>query len=248
MKTQISRCLLLGVTLATTGLALAQGGGQNGGGNGNRPNFRNMTPEQRQQMMAQMQAQQAQQREQMLRGAMATINADVATQDAVVAFVKQQSDAATALMPKITAMRAAFAGNATDATVTAALADYRAAVEEARKTRETQSANLDKTISFSTKPKLEALLTMLGIIGDETSFVSNLSGDAQLPGRGGRGGMGGRGGGMGGGGMGGRGGGMGGRGGGFGGEQGGGFAGGGNGAGGPQGGGPHDGDMVVPGQ
>lgn len=193
MKIQISRCLLLGATLATTGLALAQ----NGGGNGNRPNFANMTPEQRQQMMAQMQAQQAQRREQQLRGAMTTINADTATQDAVVAFVKQQSDAATALTPKITAIRAAFAGNATDAVVTAALADYRASVEEARKTRETQTAALDKAISFSTKPKLEALLTMMGIIGDETSFVSNLSGDATLPGAGGRGGrgMGGRGGG-----------------------------------------------------
>lgn len=177
MKIQISRSLLLGATLATTGLSLAQGGG------GNRPNA-NMTPEQRQQMMAQR-------REQRLRGAMVTINADAAAQDAVIAFVKQQSDAATALAPKITAMRAAFSGNATDATVTAALADYRASVETARKTRAAQTADLDKQISFSTKPKLEALLTMLGIIGDETSFVANLSGDAALPGAGGRGGRGG---------------------------------------------------------
>jgi thioredoxin-like negative regulator of GroEL len=199
MKIQISRGLLLAATLATTGLALAQGGGGQGQGQGggNRPNFRNMTPEQRQQYQAQMQVMMAQQREQQLRAALTTISADAATQDAVVAFVKLQSEAATALTPKIAAMRAAFAGNATDTAVTAALADYRASVEEARKTRETQTAALDKQISFSTKPKLEALLTMLGIIGDETSFVSNLSGDASLPGaggRGGRGGMGGRGG------------------------------------------------------
>lgn len=182
MKNHTSRWLLLGATLATTGLALAQNG------NGNRPNWGNMTPEQRQQMQAQRQQQQDQQREGQLRGAMTSIGEAVPAQDAVVAFVKAQNAAAMALTPKIDAMRAAFGKNADDAAVSAALVDYKSAVEAARKTREDQIGELDKQISFSTKPKLEALLTMMGIIGDETSFVANLSGNARLPGAGGRGG------------------------------------------------------------
>lgn len=207
MKIQILRWFVLGATLATASLALAQGGPQNGGGQPGMGggqggfgggNFRQMTPQQRQQMQAQM-------REQQLRGALNQIGEGEVTQTAVLAFAKQQSDAATALQPKITAMRGLFRGNgADDAAVKSALADYRSAVDAARKTRDAQTADLDKQISFSTKPKLEAVLTMLGIIGDETAFVSNLSGEARLPGAGGRGGQGGRGGRGGGGGFGGR--------------------------------------------
>lgn len=197
MKIQISRWFVLGATLATASLALAQGGPQNGapqpgtgGGQGGfgGGNFRNMTPEQRQQA-------QAQGRERQLRGALNQIGEGDATQTAVLAFVKEQSDAATALQPKIAAMRAFFRGNGgDDAAIKSALADYRSAVDAARKTRDAQTADLDKQISFSTKPKLEALLTMLGVIGDETAFVANLSGEARLPGGRGGGGGGGRGG------------------------------------------------------
>ncbi len=199
MKIQISRWFVLGATLATASLALAQGGPPNGGGPGGfgGGNFRQMTPEQRQQA-------QTQRRERQLRGALNQIGADEATQTAVLAFVKEQSDAATALQPKIAAMRALFRGTGgDDAAIKSALADYRSAVDSARKTRDAQTADLDKQISFSTKPKLEALLTMLGVIGDETAFVANLSGEARLPGGHGGGGQGGRGGRGGGGGFGG---------------------------------------------
>ena len=240
MKIQISRWFVLGATLATAGLALAQGGPPNGGGQPGTGggqggfgggNYRNMTPQQRQQMQAQM-------REQQLRGALGQIGADEASQTAVLAFVKEQSDAATALQPKIAAMRALFRGTGGDDTaIKSALADYRSAVDVARKTRDAQTADLDKQISFSTKPKLEALLTMLGVIGDETAFVANLSGEARLPGGRGGGGYGGRGG----------------RGGQGGGRNGGDGAGGAtpDGAGGPppagdQGGGPQGGNMTPP--
>jgi len=238
MKNQISRCFLLGATLATATLCLAQGGqppaqGGDQGGNNNQ-NFRNLTPEQRQQRQQQRQ-------EQQLKGALRQAGASDADQTAVLAFVKEQRDAAAALAPKIDAMRKAFTGTADDATVKAALADYRSAVDAARKTRDSRIADLDKQISFSTKPKMEALLTMLGIIGDETAFVANLSGDARLPGAGGQGGRGG--------GFGGRGGGQGGRGGGRGGQNGGAGGGGpqdGPPAGGPAEGGAPGGDMTPP--
>ncbi|BCM92090.1 hypothetical protein IAD21_03969 [Abditibacteriota bacterium] len=223
MKTHFTRVLSVGALCVLASVSFAQGGGGQGGGGGRQggqggqggQNFRNMTPEQREQMRTQM-------RETMIKRALTGAGfTDDATQTAVVTFATQEVAASTGILPKIEALRTAFRDNADDKTVADALAAYRAAVVDAQKTRTTAIADLDKAVSFSTKPKLEALLVMLGYIGDENGFVSNLAGQAQLPGAGG-----GRGGGFGGGGMGG--GGFGG--GGFGGGgQGGGFGGGGQG-------------------
>ena len=224
MKSNFSRVLSVGalILLAGTSFAQPRGGGNNGGGNGgggNRPNFRNMTPAQREAFRAQM-------RENQIRQALTGAGYDdAATQDPIVKFAQDENTVATGLIPKIQAIRTAFTANADDKTLSAALADYRAAVVDAKATRVTAIADLDKSVSFSTKPKLEALLVMLGLIGDENGFVSNLAGQAQLPGAGGGrggGGFGGGGGGFGGGGFGGPGGGgPGGGGGGFGGGPGG---------------------------
>ncbi|RYX84922.1 hypothetical protein EON83_08265 [bacterium] len=210
MKTHFSRVLTVGALCVLASVSFAQQNGGGGGGGGRRgqngqngggggmggQNFRNMTPAQREEMRATMRANQLRQG---LTGAGFT---DTATQDAVVEFAKTQGTTATGILPKIEALRAAFRDNADDKTVSDALAAYRTAVDEAEKTRATAIADLDKSISFSTKPKLEALLVMLGVIGDENGFVSNLAGQAQLPGAGGgrgmMGGMGGPGGGMGG--------------------------------------------------
>lgn len=225
MKTNFSRVLSVGVLCVLASTSFAQRGGNNGGGGGggNRPNFANMTPAQREAMRAQM-------RERQLRRSLAGGGVDdTQTQDAVIAYATQESTAANLILPKIEALRAAFTNNADDKTVSSALADYRSAVKDAQTARTTAISELDKSISFSTKPKLEALLVMLGIIGDENGFVSNLAGQAQLPGAGGgRGGGGGAGGG---------------RGGGFGGGGGMGGPGGGGGMGGGPGGG---GDMAPP--
>ncbi len=252
MKNKYAHVLSVGALCVLAGTSFAQGGGNNGGGNGgNRPNFANMTPAQRDAMRAQMRANQ-------IRNSLTGAGFDdAATQDAVVAFAAQQSQAATALLPKIEAIRAAFRDKADDTTVQTALAAYRSAVTDASSTREEALKDLEKTVSFSTKPKLEALLTMLGLIGDENGFVSNLAGQAQLPGAGGgQGGPGGMGGGPGGpggmggfgggpGGMGGFGGGPGGPGGMGGGPGGGGMGGPGDMGGGPMGGGPGD-NMAPP--
>ena len=193
MKTKFTRVLTVGALCLMAGTSFAQRGGNNGGGNGNRPNFANMTP-------AQREAARAQQRERQLRQSLTGMGfAEPATQDAIVAFAKKQNAASTALLPKIEAIRTAFRDNADDATVSAALTAYRTAVTAAQTARDADIATLDGSISFSTNPKLEAFLTMMGIIGNENGFVSNLAGQAQLPGagggRGGRGGQGGFGGG-----------------------------------------------------
>jgi len=217
MKTHFTRVLSVGTLCVLASVSFAQGGGgqggQGGGGRGQGgQNFRNMTPAQREEMRAQM-------RQTQIKGALTAAGyTDDATQQAVIDYATTSVAASTGILPKIEALRAAFRDNADDKTVADALAAYRTAVDEAEKTRTTAIADLDKAISFSTKPKLEALLVMMGYIGDENGFVSNLAGQAQLPGAGG-----GRGGGFGGGGFGGAGGGCGGGGfggGGFGGGQG----------------------------
>lgn len=199
MKNQLTRVLTVGAlcVIASTSFAQRGGGngrgGQNGGnGGGNFQNFRNMTPEQREQMRTQMRATQT-------KAALTQAGfTDEATQQAVVDFANKQYTATTGILPKIEALRTAFRDNADEATVGAALTAYKTAVDDAEKTRDADIADLDKAVSFSTKPKLEAILTMIGLIGDENGFVSNMAGQAQLPGAGG-----GRGGGFGGGGMGG---------------------------------------------
>jgi hypothetical protein len=196
MKKHFSRVLVAGVlcALASTSFAQQNGGGNGGGGGGNRPNFRNMTPEQMEQFRTQM-------RDRQIRGALTGAGfTDTATQDAVVNYATTQATVSTGLLPKIDALRNAFRDNADDKTIADALAAFRTAVDEAQKNRDTAIAELDKSVSFSTKPKMEALLVMLGMIGDEAPFVANLAGQAQLPGAGGggRGGMGGMMGGMGG--------------------------------------------------
>ncbi len=191
MKTKLTRVLSVGALCVLAGTSFAQRGGNGNGGGNNRPDFANMTPAQRDAARAQMRERQMRR---MLQGAGFT---EQATQDAIVEFANKQNAASTALLPRIEAIRTAFRENADDATVSAALTAYRTAVTAAQTVREADIATLDGSISFSTKPKLEAFLTMMGLIGNENGFVSNLAGQAQLPGAGGGrgGGRGGQGGG-----------------------------------------------------
>jgi hypothetical protein len=61
----------------------------------------------------------------------------------------------------------------TDQQLEAALADYQAAAEQEKARRQTAIEELDKQISFSTKPKLRALLMINGYIGDEAWFSTS---------------------------------------------------------------------------
>lgn len=191
---------VLGLTLVMSGMALhaqpgtAPGGNnpQGGGGGGNRPNFREMTPEQRQQFMRQMQ-------EQRIRGMLAPAGfTDAALQDAVIAFVNEQDKATEELQQKQRQIaRAAREGGMADAQLATLLADFRAAVAAEKTRRATATTALDAKIEFSKKPRLDALLTTAGIIGDESSIVDSMAGRGMGGfgggfggGRGGRGGRG----------------------------------------------------------
>lgn len=194
------------------------GNGGNGGGNGGgRPNWQNMTPEQRQQMMQGFMENRVRQQ---LTGAGF---ADKAVQDPIVTYWKAQDTARQNIRDKQQQLAQALNNPATsNDEVGIMLRDLRDAITE-EKTRQTGALkDLDTAVSYSKNVKLEALLTVLGLIGDESSYTAR----AGM----GMGGPGGRGGGPGGGGPGGGfggGGGRGGRGG-----RGGGNGGGGNGGGG----------------
>ena len=187
--------IALGLTLALSGGALyaqpdpneapnAQNPpnqGPGGGGGGGR--FRNMTPEQRAQMQQQMQQRREQGLHQVLTAARFT---EAPLQNAIVDFVNQQDTAGQAVQEKARLLGQALRDPAaTDAQVAPLLADFRAAVAAEKARRATALKELDADISYTKSPRLDALLTMLGIIGDESSIMGGMGGLG-----GGRGGMG----------------------------------------------------------
>lgn len=177
-----------------------------GGPNAARPDMRNMTPEQRREAMQKMRAE----------GLRRTMNeagfTQTATQDAVIAFMAAQDEAAQPLRDQMRKLGEAMRDTTvTDAQMAPLLADFRMAVEAERARRAKALKDLDAKIGYSKKPRLDAMLTLAGIIGDEASLVGG-GGRGMGDGRGMGGGRGGwpGGGGAGGDGRGGRGGGAGG--------------------------------------
>lgn len=146
----------------------------NGGGRGN---FQNMTPEQRQQFFQQIQENRLRQQ---LTAAGFT---DAATQDPIIAYMTAQDKARQPLRDRFTKLADALQGGAaTDTELSASLNDLRQAVADEKTRRDAALKDLDAKISYSKKPHLEALLTVLGLIGDEASYTGGGMG-----GRGGRG-------------------------------------------------------------
>lgn len=184
--------LALGLALGVSGVAQAQPGGNaplgqnppntNGG---NRPNWRNMTPEQREAMMVQM-------REGAIRQGLTQLGFPQAeTQDALVEFVNTQEAATRPLQEKQRAlMTALVTPEATNEQVTTLMTEW-TALATAEKTRRAQAIkDLDTSISYSKNPRLNALLTVFGILGDESSSSTTLTATMANLG-GGRGGFGG---------------------------------------------------------
>lgn len=168
--------------------------GGNGGGGG-RGNFQNMTPEQRQVFLQQMQENRL--RQQLTNSGVT----DNAAQDPIVAFMATQDKARQTLRDRFTKLADALQGNAaTDAELSASLGDLRQAVADEKTRRDAALKDLDAKVGYSKKPHLEAVLTVLGLLGDEASFATGGLGGRMGGGRG-MGGLGG--GGFGGGGLGG---------------------------------------------
>ena len=203
----VATTLALGAITTTVMSAQAQdgggpgggfpGGGPGGGGQGGGGGFnRNMTPEQMEQFMAQR-------REQQIKRQMDQAGfTDADAQAAVIAYANDQAKLAADLQTKMTAIRTGLQQNATDAQFATMLGDLRKAIADAKAKHTAATAELDTKVNYTKSPRMEAFLTVNGIIGDEAAFVTSLSGNGGgrgMGGFGGAGGPGGRGGGQGGG-------------------------------------------------
>ncbi len=194
-----------GVSALVPGTAEAQpnvGGGQgqnppnqNPGG-GNRPDVRTMTPEQRQQFF---QDQQAARQERMIRGVMGTAGANNAAQQEAVITFSRAKDAATQSLQEMAdkLVTAVSTMGVPDTEVARLLKEFQDAVAAEKERRKAARADLDKKINYSKQPRLEMMLTMLGLVGDDSLSMGNMGG--RMFGGGGPGGFGGGPGGPGGG-------------------------------------------------
>jgi hypothetical protein len=139
-----------------------------------------MTPEQRAQM-----------REQVVRMGLTQLGVpEKETQDALVEYMNVQEVALEPLQEKQRALLMALANQqTTPEQITTLLTDWQTAAT-AEKTRRAQALkDLDTSISYTKNPRLTALLTVFGVLGDESSLSSPLGGAMMGGGMGGRGGM-----------------------------------------------------------
>lgn len=157
------------------GLAISASA-QPGGGGGNRPNFQNMTPEERQTWMAQAEQRRTEERQGWLRQAMlASGVTDTTAQSAVIDYIASVDQSKTTLREMARALSASLVKtNTTDAEISTSLTAYRAAVAAARTKQAADLAALNTTTKYSTSPRVEALLTLLGVLGPETSELGGI--------------------------------------------------------------------------
>jgi hypothetical protein len=189
-----------------------RGQGQGQGQGQNRPggqNFQNMTPEQRQQFAEQRAKRQEEEKAQWIRQAMASSTfTDKTLQDTVIAFISDQEKARKPLQEKAHALSTdLIKPETTDEAFKTSLAAFRQSVTDYKTQYDSDLAALDAKIEFSKKPRLETLLTALGVVGYEVPTIggvgtvfpeSPMGNQGGRPG-GGRGGQGGQAGGRGGG-------------------------------------------------
>lgn len=178
------------------------GNGGNGAGNAERNRQRQaerekrrqelaaMTPAQRQEAMRLEQTQREeamrQQRETFMREALKRAGTeDVATQDTIVEYVRNEMQARNVASQ---AGRKVLQGMtnraATDPEVSALMGNLRDAVQDEKARRAVTAKDLDAKVGYTKKPRLEALLTMMGFIGDESSYLNGGNGFGQGNGRG----------------------------------------------------------------
>lgn len=170
-----------------------------------------MTPEQRQQFTQQMEQRADQRADQQVASEMQAAGiTDPETMDAIKQFVADQRTARKPLLAMAKKIATSLGVKTTaDEATTASLADFRKAVAADQARYDKALKDLDAKIGYSTNPKLEAFLTLIGVLGNESSAVGGANAIFPNPMGGfGRGGFGG--GGFGGGGNGGPGGGFGG--------------------------------------
>lgn len=103
---------------------------------------------------------------------------DAAMQDDVLAYAFEEEDALQVVRDKHREVVTAIMANPNDdETIVKLMADLRAAIEEAKEKRTATIKALDAKIDFSSKPRLEAFLSLSGITGDESLFIAGIFGN-----------------------------------------------------------------------
>jgi len=97
---------------------------------------------------------------------------DVELQDTLVNFLSEQANRRQSVRDQKNKLQTGLRNNlASDTQVLSMLNDYRANVEQAKEDYKKALAVLDTKIGYSKNPRLEATLVLLGVIGDESSFI-----------------------------------------------------------------------------
>ena len=104
---------------------------------------------------------------------------DVATQDAVLSYMKEDTQARRPMRELGAKLfQAMRAEGVTDEQMLALVADYRAAQQAEEGRREEAQEALDAKIHYSENPRLEAILLLAGLIGDGDPFMKARAGGA----------------------------------------------------------------------
>lgn len=194
-----STIAVLGLSVLSFASAQAQPGGQgNGqpgqGGPGGQnfqqlfQNWQNMTPEQRTAAMQQM-------NEQRIRRDLERYGVtDTKVQSNIVAYSTAQETARNAIREQARKVTEALQNKTPDAQVFALFNDLRKLIEAEKTRSENARKTLDGLVGYSKNPRLGIVLTMMGVIGDEASYIGGGGRGGFGGGFGGRGGQGGPGG------------------------------------------------------
>ncbi|BCM94368.1 hypothetical protein IAD21_06275 [Abditibacteriota bacterium] len=139
------------------------------------PLLQNMAPEQRQQLQQWLQTPE-QQREAWIRQvAEASGFKDVKLQDDLIAFIEAQEKARTPLRAAAFALSKSLINPAlTDEQLKTTMAGFRESVAKDQERYKTDLAVLDEKIHYSTQPRLELMLGVLGVVGPETATLGGV--------------------------------------------------------------------------
>ncbi len=138
----------------------------------------NMTPEQRRTLMqGRIEEQLQNRRTEMLRQSLNQSGFDDKTvQDAIIDFSNQQIKAALSIRDKTDRVSESLADKATaDTQISVLLNDLRTAQADEKERRAAAEKALDAKINYTKKPRLEALLTTLNLIGVDGGLMNIVS-------------------------------------------------------------------------
>jgi hypothetical protein len=97
---------------------------------------------------------------------------DKEVQDAIIAFVNEQNKAREPLSKQARQLSSALADPATTGDqASALLQSFRDASTQHKENYKNALAQLDAKISYTTDPRLESMLTLIGILGDESQLA-----------------------------------------------------------------------------